>query len=344
MVLQFNLPPQAAALLHSPPADLAPGPGSQEAVQQSLRQPAAHTPPPTAAGPTCNTTGLADSSAAAAAANLDVPVLPTLGIRSSGSQGIDAADAPGRDTTVATERGLTADVPCPLSTYWLTHQSAAGAAAASVLAAAGVSRPPPEVITCNVLQLLRHSQHAAAVELIRTRAEQLYLPRTGQPALLPQAAGQLPESNPAGMATEEGCVSGSAAAVMVPPGGLARQGSTQHQQQGVASSDAAAAAAGVGALGGSSAAAEAAACGPGSIAQDTGSQLSPTLPAAPQGRWQQQHHRRASHQATAAGSRMKQQQRVQHAGSKRKGRGWRVVDIGNGCTATVACSSSEDSD
>lgn len=268
VVLQLQLPPQAVQLLRSPAADPALQAVSPSAVAQHQ----------TAAAPAA--ASLPNSAAS--------PVTSLL-------------------TGTAAAAAEAVGLPCLLSSWWLMHPEAAAAAASGMLAAAGVLRTPPEVLTCSILQQLRDSQHSAARQAIAARARQLYAPSSAanpgapsgdehQPAASSQpAATQLRLSPSTGQQPAPGPQTPAAA-------GTAAVGSEQTAQPGAAAGQ---------------------------------------LPATHAK--QQQQKRRWRHAKKPAAGRPQAQPPVV-PGSKRKGRGWAVVSMGDGRTATVACSSSDDSD
>jgi hypothetical protein len=265
VVLQLQLPPQAAQLLRSPAADPA-----LQAVSPSVA---------------------AQHQTAAAPAAGSHPISPPSTVTGTG----------------APAAGGAVGLPCLLSSWWLIHTEAAAAAASDILAAAGVQRAPPEVLTCSILQQLRHSRYSAARQVIAARARQLYAPGSAATPGTPAADEHqpAPSSQPA------------ATGLPLSPPGV--------QQQGLGPQTPAAA--GTTAVGSEHTAhpGAAAAQWPSPHARQRQQQQQKK-----KGRWRHAKHQRAQ-QSVAAGS-------------KRKGRGWAVVSMGDGRTATVACSSSDDSD
>lgn len=203
-------------------------------------------------------------------------------------------------------------LPCLLSSWWLMQPEAAAAAASDMVLAAGVLRAPPEVLTCSILQQLRPSQHSAARQAIAARARQLYSP--GSAANTDAPSGD--EHQPA--ASSQPAVAGLPLSPSV-----GQQPAPWPQTP---------AAAGTTAIGIEQNAQPGAAAG--------------QLPAAhARQRQQQQQKRRWRHAKQPASGRPRARaQPPVVPGSKRKGRGWAVVSMGDGRTATVACSSSDYSD
>jgi hypothetical protein len=271
----------------------------------------------------------------------------------SSKAGLLAAGSAGSSVAAA---GGDAGLPCPVSSYWLTQPEAAASTAAAVLAAAGVVRVPAEVLTCSVTEQVRRSQYAAATEVIGARARQLY--DLGDPgADTAQALAGVDES----VAEESGVRFGVEAATAGGSRPACSQAAAevshvasqqlkwpcQSSQPATATVilpaqlPAATATTGAGLAPGSTA--------PGTTSQQQSARQQGPHPAAVQQRkpgWRAG-QRHAKEERAAAGRKQRPQPVppvTPAVGSKRNGRGWKVVSIGNGCTATVACSSSDDSD
>ena len=334
VVLTLQLPPTAADQLRPAAADSALlaahqvlGQQLQQQQQQEQEQQAN-----AAAGPAAGSTAIASQLNAAAAPSAGVTATRA---STTGSATRSAAEGLTAAPMVAAIAATGAGFPCALSTHWLMQPQAAAEVASAMLAAAGISRAPPEVLTCSILQQLRHSQYAAATHTIRSRAQQLY---QSEEPLLPASQAGLAAAAHYQQLT--GVAASSPGRHTADARGELEGGheTSVSLQSAAAATSAAVAAAAVAAGGG------------GAFVQAT-SQGGVSPPAAqPSGSLQQrQHQPRKWH---ARGQSPRQQQHTKQmgraagraAGSKRKGRGWKVVDIGNGCTATVACSSSEDSD
>lgn len=331
MVLQLQLPAQAVPLLRSPAADAALQAANSSTQQrhhiqpEQLRNRSVHQAP--SADPMQpNSTGMSRKAC----------------LLSAGSASSTAAAA-----------GAEAGLPCPVSSYWLTQPEAAVATAAAVLAAAGVPRVPADVLTCSVIEQLRRSQYAAATEVIGARARQLYDVGDAGAQTARAFAGAAAVVDESGVqfgviaATEGGSKRVSSQPAAEQPHGASQQLEWLCSEPAAAKlippaqPPAATAAADSGRAAGDNT--SGATC-----QQQPASQQGAHPAAGKQDKpswWAGQRHAKQGRAASGRKQRLKPVTPVTAAvGSKRKGRGWQVVSIGNGCTATVACSSSDDSD
>lgn len=316
-MLQLQLPAQAANLLRSPAAD--------PALQYSISAPSPHQ----------HQHHLMRSQPTPVQTSVQTATVPTplkgtadsIHHASTGTRTAASAASAARSSVIGHgARGAT--LPCPLSSFWLTQPDAAATTAAAILKAAGVQRTPSEVLTCSILQQLRHAQYAAATETIAARARQLYEPggdmtsgaaaaadSAGQPAAVhsQSTVGPLKTARPAdAQAISAAAVQQGALQPLPSPLSPASGAASAVEQQQVPAQHSI----------------------PSRAAQQQQQQQKPRW-------WARQRHSKQP----AAGRQHHQPAgpTTPAAGAKRKGRGWRVVSMGDGRTATVACSSSDDS-
>lgn len=268
-----------------------------------------------------------------------------------------AAPAPAHTPATPSPSGVPAELPCPLSSHWILQPAAAAATASAVLAAAGVDRVPTAVLTCSTIHELRQAQYAAATAAIAARAEQLYASEDNtahdrhEPSQPGATTAALPSAGsgsstgvdgvPGGAAVEAAVALGLPSPVLQLASAAATDDSSTQQPKPPVPARHSTQPAGLqqqqGTQQHSSAGAQVQAAG-----QGTATQGVPLAHRHPKQQGQQ-------HVVRDQRGRQQQQRQVGKGSSpptpalcgKRKGRGWKVVRMSNGRTATVACSSSD---